>query len=604
MVVLTFAVFSQSMTESPQFKHYLDNTLRKSTVSILGQLPYDGIGKDFLISEMPNTITTGYLVQQISNGLYQPLYGNVSANQIGAGFPMELKIQGSRHGEWNGRLRSNLEAKKFNFQTIVDGYRYQGNLDANADGFRDLEQKDRLIASHAINYIGKKWNTNIKFHYINSESIGGVLDFDKSTDYLTQNQYGYGQEVENWGVHWNSTFNLGKSQRSKRQFIKLQVNGMQHQHNGFYGLRNLQGTEDFLESRLFYSRNRPFGNFQIGLAHRYQNIHQEAFRQITNLLDNDILINRWSVFGARHLYFGHNSQMKGFVRLDYEDGKIEAFPRFQIDFRVHPKSDWFRTRQHIGHWSFFVAREKRLALHFFENEHLLNSYRTFEWQTFDNKYDKGWTGGMAFKSKAFNFEFPGMWVESTIPASQILWRTIWLDEHTETIFNDSPDTTRARLQFERTNKLEFQHLFEIATGLNIERMIGRVLLRWNMPSNGRDYLIPRTTLVLQAGYNATFGIGTVLTWYHQGKQYLYDGTFSPRNNRWDWRFYFQLNQAWQNYFTENSTFYFGFNNMGSRRQEDTVISPENPFSSQFDATQIWGNTIGSQFYFGYKLRVF
>jgi len=602
--MIAYLTFAQSFTESPQFTHYLDNSMRQSSISILGNLPYDGIGKNILIAEMPNSITSSYGVSQISSGLYNNLFGNIVGGTITPGHPLEFKIQGSQQGEWNGRLTSRLESKKMAFTTIADGYRFQRGLDKNNDNFLDISNKDRLILSQGISYTGKRFNSNLSAYYININNAGGQTDFEKETDYMTTNSYGTGQEVENIGFHWNSSIYLDKNTSNKKKFLKLQVNGIQHQQDNFYGLRRLKGEEQFLDSRLFYSRRRPFGNTQIGIAHRYQNIHQEAFRQTDELLNQDISINRLSVFGARSSYFNNRNQIKTFVRIDYEDGKIEAFPRFQIDFNLSPKRYNYYNRNQWGHLSFFVAREKRLALHVFENEHYLNSYRTFDWQTFDEKYDKGWTTGVAYKSKAFNFEFPGTWIQSSIPVSKIVWKTVMLQDYTKAIFYDAPDTSRARLQFDRSDNPRFQHLLEIATGLNFERLIGRVLLRWNMPKVDSRYLVPRTSMVLQAGYKATFGVGSSLTWYHQGKQYLNDGTLSPRNNRWDWRFSVELNQFWQNYFTDNSTFYFGFNNMGNRRQADLVTNPETPFDADFDASQVWGNTVGSQFYFGYKFRAF
>ena len=49
--------------------------------------------------------------------------------------------------------------------------------------------------------------------------------------------------------------------------------------------------------------------------------------------------------------------------------------------------------------------------------------------------------------------------------------------------------------------------------------------------------------------------------------------------------------------------YAGAENITDYKQKNPVISPENPFGNNFDATMVWGPTMGRKFYVGFRYTI-
>jgi len=49
--------------------------------------------------------------------------------------------------------------------------------------------------------------------------------------------------------------------------------------------------------------------------------------------------------------------------------------------------------------------------------------------------------------------------------------------------------------------------------------------------------------------------------------------------------------------------YFGWENIHDFRQERPIISWQNPFSSYFDTSNVWGPTKGREFYVGVRYKL-
>jgi outer membrane receptor for ferrienterochelin and colicins len=50
-------------------------------------------------------------------------------------------------------------------------------------------------------------------------------------------------------------------------------------------------------------------------------------------------------------------------------------------------------------------------------------------------------------------------------------------------------------------------------------------------------------------------------------------------------------------------FYIGGENMTNYRQQNLIVSAQNPFSNTFDATNVWGPTMGAVVYTGVRFTV-
>jgi hypothetical protein len=49
--------------------------------------------------------------------------------------------------------------------------------------------------------------------------------------------------------------------------------------------------------------------------------------------------------------------------------------------------------------------------------------------------------------------------------------------------------------------------------------------------------------------------------------------------------------------------YIGAENLGNFQQRNLIIDAQNPFGQYFDASLVWGPTIGRMFYAGFRFKI-
>lgn len=592
---------AQTFINSTFQSNYIDNAARLSAIDIFGNGNYDGIGKGFFLEEMPNSVISSHFAKQVPRGIYNPLYGSLQLIPKYANAPLEVQIQGSQQGEGQATLASSLSKKvkktNWGFNTFVDGYTYQGDLDRNKDDFLDLENRKKLIAKHQASVDIGRFSMSLSGHYVNSEMIGGSTFFDKKTDLLTNNHYGYGHEIINAGFSAASFIRLSKSDAATQRQFRLSANGLRHEEMNFYGQKALNGKEDFLNAGIAYHQNSMLSSFSIGGLYRAQNI-ETSFQTASNPLDSiNYDIMRWSGFMSFDTYLNGRIQVESGLRVDYEQEKLEWYPRLQLMVRLGDKYD---SGDKTGYLSAFASREKRLSLGHFEYKNYLNSSRKFDFRTFEENYDRGWIAGAAYALKSLKIDIYGMSIPIYIHDTKVVWRTTILNEHTRVSITPSNNLSAGAVDFQRYENIWASSLLEFSTQVRLQRFNGIFLFRVNDIGQNDVYLVPRTAVAAAGSYRFNYGFSTSLAWFHQGRQRLDDGTKTIRNNRWDWKCSFKLDEIWSNYFSENATFLVGVNNVGDSRQQALASGLENPFGDNFDAATVWGNQVGFQFYGGLK----
>ena len=599
---------AQSFLENPFQSHYLNNTTRYSSISFLGNAYYDGIGREYLLNELPSSVITGYTTQFVPKSVYNPLFGNLTMNTKGGSYPIELSIQGSQQGEQQGQFSSRLLKRKkgtWEMNNLFDGYRYNGDLDKNDDGFQDLMNKNRIVALHSNSFKRGRFQTTLLAHYIKSDATGGEVDYDKETDYFSNSVYGFGNEVENIGLTSNTNINLTKSGSTTNRRLNINANGLQHKQLNFSGIKSINNEEQFLNSSVTYSQKMSLSNFSIGAMYRFQDI--EATDK--GLYDDKLLYlytfntHRFSGFASYNGFFGAATQFKSGVRVDYENEKVEIYPRLQLDFAISKGKE---SSEDLGYLSFFAAREKRLALVHLEYQEYLNSGRAYNFRvdsTFNDSYDRGWSTGASFTFNEFEFEIPWFWEYMYVYNTKILWRSVLFEESTDVNISPTDHSPIGSVVFMEDETFSAQHWIELASSFRFQRFHTHLNYRINNLGVNNQWLVPNTSLAISSKYSFNFGMTSMIRFIFQGKQALNNGTTSPCNYRLDLRNDFSLEQYWSNYFTDNATFSFGINNILHQRQQYQVRNGGAPFSSLYDGSQIWGNTVGFQIYAGMKFNV-
>ena len=67
--------------------------------------------------------------------------------------------------------------------------------------------------------------------------------------------------------------------------------------------------------------------------------------------------------------------------------------------------------------------------------------------------------------------------------------------------------------------------------------------------------------------------------------------------------FFQLNAQVTKAFTKDFELYLGVENATDFRQSNPILSAENPFDENFDASMIWGPVFGRMFFGGLRYTI-
>ncbi len=594
---------SQSFVDSPILTHYLHNSIQKGHVNYTPGMPYDGIGRNLLNNNLSTSFAKKYGTGYVPRGIYNALFGNLNAGLSVPNRKLKLEYQGSQQGENFGQISSRfykrIKGTTISTETIIDGYSYQKKLDENEDGFRDLPERERLMIGHKTTFSSKKLEVGLSAFYMNSESTSGDVNFDKTRDYLKDSIYGYGYDFEHFGGALDIFIPVSLKNKNNNGNFYIKVDGTAHQQSNFYGVKQLIGEETLTNITAGYFQKNLLSKFELSATRRDHSIIQTYFKNTKN-----INIERYSLFGHYSTFWGKSNRINLAGRVDYENEKLDFYPRVQLDMLLGLKKNqgYYSGSSNASYLSFFAGREKRLSLPLIDNQQYFNSTRFFLIDTPLEIYDKGWIMGSSLTLEELEIELP--WIfdyeYAYVQNTKILWRTLALTEQTR--MNLPALNSNEIGSFDRDTELDFQYLFEFTTTFRFQRFYTTFLMRANFP-NETTLFLPMNSLMTSFRYNFNFGLSTNLTWYHIAKQNLPDGTKSGRINRWDWRNTINLEQVWSNWFTQKSTFHFGMNNISGKRKGNTYIGKNDPFSGSFDGMSVWGNTVGFQLYGGFSIAL-
>ena len=505
------------------------------------------------------------------------------------------------YGSLNGRLELNSHintqvSEKWHTGLYMHGNIRNNKFDRNDDNFLDVPLKKQINVMNRWQYLNpeKGLLSFINLRYLNDNNQAGELDFDPDTDKLTTNAWGSEIDTERFEV----STKLGYvNPEIPYQSLGLQFAFSHHDQKSYFGLNQYDIKHNSIYSNLIYNSIISDSRHKVktGISFTY-----DQYDEMVNTID----------FGRSERSFG------GFFEYSYDDldkVTLTAGVRFDthnllgefITPRLHLRyAPWERSALRAS-----IGRGKRSANIFAENQRLFASSRVIQLLDTDGPIygldpEIAWNYGLSFL-QGFNL------FERKADITVDFYRTSF--ENQVVVDWEDPQAIRFyNLDGQSfANSLQIEFNYNAFEGFDVRMAYKNYDVKIDYV-DGRQIrpLTPRNRVFANASYE------TELT--EKGTQWKFDATYNWLGEQ---RFastssnpvQFQLsnntptvatlNAQVTKVFSPKFEVYLGGENITNTRQDNPIVSADDPFGSNFDTTFVYGPIFGSMYYAGLRLKI-
>lgn len=532
------------------------------------------------------SVANGYesIAGQINVELKKPensekLLANAYANDAGK-TEINLNLSKKISKKWSAGL------------LLHDDFLANKKLDYNKDGFRDLPTGNAFSLVNRYHFDNSKGTlAQFGFKVLNDKRTGGEVVFDPSLDKYTTNHYGLGINTERYEAFAKIGYVFpGKKYKS----IGLQIDGISHNQDSYFGLTTYNARQKTFYSNLIYQSiiKTTEHKFRAGLSFLYDNYDEEFKKSIYKRTE--------IVPGAFGEYtFTPNEKFSAIAGLRIDHNNLAGFfitPRLNI--RYEPvKGTTIRAS---------IGRGQRTANIFAENTSVFVSARQVNiinagsGKAYGLNPEVAWNKGVSIdqKFKLFNNDallsvdyFRNDFTSQVVVDVE--------DARTVKFYNldgkSYSNSFQAQLNVEPIKKFDIRlayRLFDVKTTFS-----GQLKER---------PLISKHRAFANLAY-ATHGFKFDYTIAYNGKKRLPDTQQNIPA--------YQLAEYSPGFVTMNAQisktvgkkypfdFYIGAENLTNYLQKDVILAADQPFGQYFDASMVWGPVSGRMFYAGMRLTI-
>lgn len=555
-----------------------------SAINGMGFIPGTWIESIQLI-QGAGSVVNGYesIAGQINTELQKP--------QSMDRFFINLYANSDRSAEGNIHIKIPL-GKKWVSALLLHGKYNNYRHDGNDDGFMDMPLNRKFVALNRYEWINTKdIHLEIGARYTYLDQIGGQVDFDAQQKMDSLNPWGMINHIRKMDA-WAK---LGKVNKLRPwQSTAVQMSGSVYNQDARYGL-----NEYFGEERSFYL------NFiHQGRIANSNHVYKVGMSYLYDYFDEKLNLNEYkrteSVPGIFGEYTYKPSEKLGVVvgmraDLHNEYGMFYS-PRFHLRYELFPKTI---LRVSAGHG-------QRTANILAEHTSILASSR----QIFIHSDRSGYGYGLN-PEKAWNYgvnltqKFELAYREGAISTS--FYRT---DFQNQIVF-DMEQGPR-EVHFYNLSGRSFANSFQFKVDYElVKRLDVRVAYRYyDVKTTYGDELKSTPLLAPHRGfinlaYNTRKHWKFDLTVNIQGRKRIpnISETGQPHERLTESPVFAIINAQISKQWKERFDIYVGAENIGNYKQENPIISAEDPYSPYFDASLVWGPLFGIKVYAGMRYKI-
>ena len=504
------------------------------------------------------------------------------------------------YGNQSGRLEANIDYKlklneKWSTSFLLHGRALNKKNDKNDDGFLDMPLNQTFIGMNRWKYIGiSGLRSQFGVKYIDILNQGGQKFYEFDKENSTQSYWGTEMKTQ----RLEGFLKLGYVfSESKYNSIGLQVFGVNHHHESFYGRRIYNADEQSMYGNLIFQTivNNTDHKIKYGLSYMYDNFDENLDATIyerTEYVPGAFLEYTWLLNANMTLVAG--------MRADYHNIYDWIYsPRLNYRY-AFTESSTLRIAAGMG---------SRVANVLAENSGYMASSRKYiipgNNDAFGLEPEKAINMGISLQQK-FKLDYrDGSFVIDYYRTEFLNQVVVDVDENPQEVnfYNlngqSFANSFQAELNYELIKRLDFKiayRYYDVQTDYN-SGLLDKPLLAKH---KGFLNLAYETKLNKKFGnwkFDATLQfIGEQRIPYTQSnpEEYQLD-EYSPS--------FALLSAQITKVFNKSFEIYLGSENLTNYKQEDPIVSADDPYGPNFDASMIWAPIFGTNVYGGLRYKI-
>ncbi len=497
----------------------------------------------------------------------------------------ELNADGSIH--LNDRLSTSLLMHYENRQTTHDG---------NGDGFLDMPKQRQYNIMHRWAYVSPKWISQLSLRVLRDERHSGQDVHHVANTGMPL--YTVDTRNDRYEFQWKNGFTLNAD---RNRSVALMLHGSIHDAENVFGNTFYNVVQKNFYAQLMYESDYgEHHNLALGSSFNFDRYEEEC--NLLSVNDNSRHNSDNGSLGAYAQYtYKLEDKLTVMAGLRLDGRNLQQFDTqrgtSKIDMFLTPRLHLKYTPSEILTLRASAGKGYRQAHALAENVSLLAMQREFHFrggcrQFYDMFWESAWNYGA---SAALNIPVAGR----TLELNAEYYYTNFLSQMVVNIDGAMGQNT---ICFENLDGKSYSHTVQIdATYPFFEGFTATGAFRINDVRTTYDGVLRRRPLTSFYKGLLTLSYKTPLELWHfdvtgqlNGKGELYDHTEYPA--------YFQL-QAQVTRDFRYFSIYLGGENLTNYRMPNPIINAHNPWSPQFDATQVWGPTDGAMAYIGVRIKI-
>ncbi len=557
-------------------------------------------GLDYIPGDWMKSISITKGTGSVVNG-YESITGqiNVETRKPNEKEKIHLNLYGNRAGR--------LEANLFLSQKVSEGWSTSLSLhgknlstknDMNDDGFLDMPLTQSLIGMNRWLYNGvKRVRGQVGIKFVSANHLGGQLNYDHSRPSADQNLWGMELSAQRIEVFTKTALLFPKK---KYQSFGLQLTGVVHNQDAYFGLRNYEGDEQSFYANLIYQSIIANTNhtFKTGLSYLYDDFDETWDGQ--NFFRTERVPGAF--FEYTYTFETMFSAIAG-VRVD-DHNFYGAFVTPRLHLRYAPLEKTVirgsagtgrKTANLFADNAGVLASSRQIliqggrAQYYGLEPEIATNFGVSISQKFDLNYREA-----SVVVDFFRTEFENQVILDVDDSPQ---RAVFYNLDGQSYAN----SFQIELNYELLKRLDMRLAYRFydvkATYLN------RGLRSMPFVANNRGFLnLAYKTKISKKQKQWKFdATGQIV-----GQQRLPDSESNPQEYQWEQYSpqYFLLSGQVTHVVNERFNVYLGGENLTNYQQDKPIISAEDPFSPYFDSSVIWAPIFGINIYGGLRYTIF
>lgn len=528
---------------------------------------------EICISKGIGTVTNGYegLAGAINYEWQKPLCGSKAMINI--------------YGNTNARLEANIYLPyELNENLTIGGFWHSSTLnkkhDTNNDGFMDMPAYTQHNGAFRWSYMNEFFEFQGGFQALFDNKNAGN-NIHTSEHVHTPFEIGIKNNAQN---AWVKTSLLGAKNENNSTGLQLSYNGFQS--DLLYGLRWIESEDNRIYANLIHHHQLKGDTHSINIGSdiMYFKRNLKSF-----VADGTFIIAEHGIYGEYSYKPNDKFNVVLGFRGDWLNSAWQLTPRLHAKYNINENNI---IRFNIGKG---MHRADVLS----ENLGLLSLQRNWKLQNFF-PVDLGWNTGLNFTRKHKLFKQDGSFKADAFYTHFTKKNLVdfYLNSQSISFYSKNNSANSLAIQVEMQQFVTKN--FDVRITARYENAIEEFLTT----TKQRVLYAPFKTLatVAFASDNKKWNIDVTATFYSR-KLLIPENNFDENNilitSQTYSPSYIQLN-AQAMYTHKNIEIYGGVENSTNVLQSNMINTPETPYSSTFNASNIWGNVNGIMPYLGLK----